>query len=104
MSIKQPDRRVKTTTPEEEGLDLHPDSWERFEQTVDKVVKGPPPHRAAPQKDSCRESPEARRSRLLQIERLGRFGFGLLTSSLVSEPLADCALGYLLGALEIADT
>jgi hypothetical protein len=28
------------TTPEEEGIELHPDAWERFERTVDKVVKG----------------------------------------------------------------
>jgi hypothetical protein len=37
------DRRP--TTPEEEGIELHPDAWERFERTVDKVVKAPPVHR-----------------------------------------------------------
>lgn len=34
-----------TTTPEEEGIELHPDAWERFERTVDKVIKSPPVHR-----------------------------------------------------------
>jgi hypothetical protein len=28
------------TTPEEEGIELRPDAWERFERTVDKVVSG----------------------------------------------------------------
>jgi hypothetical protein len=27
-----------TTTPEQEGIELHPDSWRRFEETVDKRV------------------------------------------------------------------
>jgi hypothetical protein len=36
-----------TTTPEEEGIELHSDAWERFERTFHKVVKGPPVHRAA---------------------------------------------------------
>jgi hypothetical protein len=37
----------KPTTPEEEGIELLPDAWERFERTVDKVVeaKVPPVHR-----------------------------------------------------------
>jgi hypothetical protein len=30
----------RTTTAEEEGIELHPDAWERFERTVDAVVKG----------------------------------------------------------------
>jgi hypothetical protein len=30
-------------------LDLEPDAWERFEATVDQVVKAPPQHR---QKDA----------------------------------------------------
>jgi hypothetical protein len=29
-----------STTPEEEGIELHPDAWERFERAVDRVVKG----------------------------------------------------------------
>jgi hypothetical protein len=41
--MSQKDRRP--TTPEEEGIELHPDAWKRFERTVDKVVKAPPAHR-----------------------------------------------------------
>jgi hypothetical protein len=37
----------KTTTPAEEGIELHPDAWKRFERTVDRVVKAPPVHRTA---------------------------------------------------------
>jgi hypothetical protein len=39
--------RPKPTTPEEEGIELHPDAWQRFERTVDRVVKSPPAHRTA---------------------------------------------------------
>jgi hypothetical protein len=39
------DKPVRPTTPEEEGIELHPDAWKRFEQTFDKVVTGPPVHR-----------------------------------------------------------
>lgn len=39
------EKPTKPTTPEEEGIDLHPDSWKRFERTVDKVVNAPPAHR-----------------------------------------------------------
>ena len=40
----------------------------------------------------------------LPIRRaVGRFGFGFLTSSLISEALASRRFGDLLGALEIAD-
>jgi hypothetical protein len=40
-------KRPKPTTPEEEGIELYPDAWERFERTIDKVVeaKVPPVHR-----------------------------------------------------------
>lgn len=43
------DRRQQkpTTTLEQEGIELHPDAWERFEKTFDKVVKSPPAHRTA---------------------------------------------------------
>jgi hypothetical protein len=41
---KQGDR---TKAPDEEGIELHHDSWQRFERTVDKVLKGRPVHRAA---------------------------------------------------------
>ena len=27
---------------EEQGIELHPDAWERFERTVDTVAKAPP--------------------------------------------------------------
>jgi hypothetical protein len=36
---------ARPTTPEEEGIEFHPDSWERFERTVQKVIKAPPVHR-----------------------------------------------------------
>jgi hypothetical protein len=39
---KKPER---PTTPEEEGIELHPDAWERFERNVQKVMKAPPVHR-----------------------------------------------------------
>jgi hypothetical protein len=37
--------RPKPTTPEDEGIELHSDAWERFERTFHKVVKAPPVHR-----------------------------------------------------------
>jgi hypothetical protein len=36
---------ARPTTPEEEGIELHPDGWDRFERLFDKVVKAPPVHR-----------------------------------------------------------
>jgi hypothetical protein len=41
MDAKPPRR---TTTPEEEGIELYP-GRERFEAVFDKVVKAPPAHR-----------------------------------------------------------
>jgi hypothetical protein len=38
-------QRARPTTPEEEGIELHPDAWERFERTFHKVVRSPPVHR-----------------------------------------------------------
>jgi hypothetical protein len=38
-------KRPQPTTPEEEGIEFHPDSWERFERAVDKVIRAPPVHR-----------------------------------------------------------
>jgi hypothetical protein len=35
----------RPTTPEQEGIELHPDAWERFERNVQKVMKAPPVHR-----------------------------------------------------------
>jgi hypothetical protein len=35
----------RPTTPEEEGVEFHPDAWERFERTVEKVVTATPAHR-----------------------------------------------------------
>ena len=55
MSTK-PDR--KPTTPEEEGIELHPDAWERFERTVDKVAKAPPAHRTG--KSTGEDQPKGR--------------------------------------------
>jgi hypothetical protein len=37
--------KPRPTTPEQEGIELHPDAWDRFERTVDKVTKAPPVHR-----------------------------------------------------------
>ena len=42
LSVSKP---ARPTTPEEEGIEFHPDSWERFERTVQKVIKAPPVHR-----------------------------------------------------------
>jgi hypothetical protein len=47
-------RRQKPTTPQEEGIELRPDAWERFEKTVGKVVKGSPAHRTAKPTDADR--------------------------------------------------
>ena len=38
-------KQTGPTTAEEEGIELHPDAWERFERIVDKVTKGDPVHR-----------------------------------------------------------
>jgi hypothetical protein len=38
-------RPKPTTTPEEEGIEFYPDAWERFERTVQKVIRAPPVHR-----------------------------------------------------------
>jgi len=35
----------RPTTPEEEGIELHPDAWERFEHTVDRVTRSHPARR-----------------------------------------------------------
>src|SRR5579863_1770853 len=51
MSQKSPRR---PTTPEDEGIDLHPDAWARFERTFDKVVKSPPVHRTGKPTDENR--------------------------------------------------
>lgn len=39
------EKPARPTTPEEEGIELHPDAWERFERTVRKVAQAPPAHR-----------------------------------------------------------
>jgi hypothetical protein len=44
MDSKQ---RRRPTTPEEEGIELHPDAWERFERAAGKFVKGMKDHPAA---------------------------------------------------------
>jgi hypothetical protein len=36
---------ARPTTPDEEGIELHPDAWERFERTVKKVAQARPAHR-----------------------------------------------------------
>ena len=43
---------------EEEGIEFHPDSWERFERTVDKVIKAPPVHRTG--KTTAGDQPKRR--------------------------------------------
>jgi hypothetical protein len=44
MSGMKP-KKPQPTTPHEEGIELHPDAWERFERNVRKVMKAPPVHR-----------------------------------------------------------
>jgi hypothetical protein len=39
MKAEKPKR---LTTPAEEGIELHPDAWKRFERTVDAIVKSAP--------------------------------------------------------------
>jgi hypothetical protein len=51
-SLKRP------TTLEEEGIELHPDAWQRFERTFRKVVKAPPAHRAP--KTTAEDRPEGK--------------------------------------------
>jgi hypothetical protein len=34
-----PRERPRPTIPEEEGIEFYPDAWERFERTVDKVIR-----------------------------------------------------------------
>jgi hypothetical protein len=55
-----PRDRPKPTTPEEEGIEFYPDSWERFERTVDKVIKSPPAHRTG--KKAGGDCPQRQRS------------------------------------------
>jgi hypothetical protein len=50
----------RTTTPEEEGIELHPDAWERFKRTFHKVVKAPPVHRTAKTTAEDRPKPKGR--------------------------------------------
>jgi hypothetical protein len=38
--------------PEEEGIELHPDAWERFERTVDKVTRSHPARRTGKPTDA----------------------------------------------------
>jgi hypothetical protein len=47
MALSMTKARPRTITPEEEGIELHPDAWRRFERTVRKTVKAHPVHRTA---------------------------------------------------------
>jgi hypothetical protein len=47
----------RPTTPEEERIELHPDSWERFERTVDRVTKSHPARRT--EKPTGADQPKA---------------------------------------------
>jgi len=49
---------ARPTTPEEEGIDLHPDGWDRFERLFDKVVKAPPVHRTGKPTDADQAKPK----------------------------------------------
>src|SRR5438270_9800530 len=40
-----PRDRPKPTTPEEEGIEFHPDAWERLEKAARHIAKAPPVHR-----------------------------------------------------------
>jgi hypothetical protein len=57
-----PRDRPKPTTPEEEGIELRPDAWERFQQTVRKVMKARPLHRTA-EATGADQPPRKRRGR-----------------------------------------
>jgi hypothetical protein len=37
----------RTTTPAEEGIELAPDAWERFDEFVKRIAKAGPQHRPA---------------------------------------------------------
>ncbi len=50
--------KPRPTTPEEEGIELHPDAWKRFERTFDKVIKSPPAHRTGKPTGEDREKPK----------------------------------------------
>src|SRR5260370_32556153 len=52
-------RKPIPTTPEQEGIDLHPDSWERFVDTFDKVVTAPPIRRTAAKPTAANRKPRA---------------------------------------------
>jgi hypothetical protein len=53
---------VMKTKPKREAaeIELHPDAWERFEKAVDVVMKSPPKHRTAKDRESL---PKSRRKR-----------------------------------------
>jgi hypothetical protein len=53
-------RKRKRTTPDEEGIEFYPDAWERFERTVDRVVKAPPAHQTAKTTDGDRSKRKRR--------------------------------------------
>jgi hypothetical protein len=42
----------RPSTPQEEGIEFHPDAWERFKRTLYKVVKARPVHRTAKRADA----------------------------------------------------
>jgi hypothetical protein len=44
-------KAARPTTPEEEGVELHP-GLDRFERLFDKVVKAPPVHRTGKPTDA----------------------------------------------------
>jgi hypothetical protein len=50
-------KKPQPTTPEQEGIELHPDAWERFERTFEKVVSGHPVHRTG-KKAGANRSPK----------------------------------------------
>jgi len=55
-----PAKPARPTTPEEEGIELHPDAWERFERAADKFVKGAQDQSAA--KPTGGDHPKRRRA------------------------------------------
>jgi hypothetical protein len=55
------DKPARPTTPKEEGIELHPDAWERFERTFDKVVNAPPSPRTGKPTGEGRPKKRARR-------------------------------------------
>ena len=63
-------KQTRPTTPEEEGIELREDAWERFEETVRKVAKSLPVHRTG--KPAGGDRPKTKRGARAQSARKSR--------------------------------